>query len=114
MRALIRRDFAAAFGEVDAILAPTTPTPAFRRGEKAADPMAMYLADVYTIGVNLAGLPGVSVPAGFSAAGLPIGFQLIGQHYREAELLAIAHAYDRAHTWRERRPGLTASEKTSL
>ena len=114
VRALIRRDFAAAFGEVDAILAPTTPTPAFRRGEKAADPMAMYLADVYTIGVNLAGLPGVSVPAGFSAAGLPIGFQLIGQPYREAELLAIAHAYDRAHTWRERRPGLTASEKTSL
>ncbi len=106
VRALIRRDFATAFGEVDAIIAPTTPTPAFRRGEKATDPMAMYLADVYTIGVNLAGLPGVSVPTGFSVAGLPIGLQLIGRPYEEAELLAIAHAYDRAHTWRERRPGL--------
>lgn len=103
VRSLIRRDFAAAFVEVDAILTPTTPTPAFKRGEKT-DPLTMYLADVYTIGVNLAGLPGISVPAGFSREGLPIGFQLIGQPYREADLLAIAHAYDRDHTWRDRRP----------
>ncbi|MDX2185559.1 MAG: Asp-tRNA(Asn)/Glu-tRNA(Gln) amidotransferase subunit GatA [Opitutaceae bacterium] len=106
VRTLIRNDFIEAYKEVDAIITPTTPTPAFRKGEKASDPLAMYLSDVYTIGVNLAGLPGISVPCGFSKGGLPIGFQLIGQAFQESELLAIANAYDSAHNWSSRRPNL--------
>ncbi len=105
VRTLIRQDFLNAYHEVDAILTPTTPTPAFIIGEKA-DPLAMYLSDIYTIGVNLAGLPGISVPAGFTTAGLPVGLQLIGQPFQESDLLAIAHAYDSAHDWNERRPEL--------
>ncbi|MCF3651805.1 Asp-tRNA(Asn)/Glu-tRNA(Gln) amidotransferase subunit GatA [Synoicihabitans lomoniglobus] len=106
VRTLIRQDFLNAYEQVDAILTPTTPTPAFKAGEKAADPLAMYLSDIYTIGVNLAGLPGISIPAGFTSAGLPIGLQLIGQPYAEADLLAIAHAYDTAHDWHSQRPEL--------
>jgi aspartyl-tRNA(Asn)/glutamyl-tRNA(Gln) amidotransferase subunit A len=106
VRTLIREDFLRALREVDVLLTPTTPTPAFPRGEKAADPLQMYLADVFTIGVNLAGLPGISVPAGFSAGGLPLGFQLIGRPCDEAELLAVAHAYDREHPWSRRLPEL--------
>lgn len=105
VRTLIRQDFLNAYQEVDAILTPTTPTPAFKRGAKA-DPLAMYLCDVYTIGVNLAGLPGISVPCGFSSGGLPIGMQLIGQPFKEADLLAIANAYDSAHDWSKRTPNL--------
>lgn len=105
VRTLIRNDFLKAYEEVDAILTPTTPAPAFKRGEKA-DPLAMYLCDVYTIGVNLAGLPGISVPCGFTAGGLPIGLQLIGQPFKEAELLAVANAYDAAHTWGKQTPAL--------
>ena len=85
---------------------PPPPTPAFNRGEKAANPLAMYLSDIYTIGVNLAGLPGISIPCGFSRGGLPIGLQLIGQPFREADLLAIAQAYERDHDWHSRRPAL--------
>lgn len=106
VRTLIRNDFLRAYEQVDAIITPTTPTPAFRMGEKAANPLAMYISDIYTIGVNLAGLPGVSVPAGFSSEGLPIGLQLIGQPFKEAELLGLAHAYDRAHDWHTRLPTL--------
>ncbi len=105
VRTLIRQDFLNAFREVDVLLTPTSPTPAFKAGEKA-DPLAMYLCDIYTIGVNLAGLPGVSVPCGFSSGGLPIGLQLIGQPFKEAELLAIAHAYEQAHNWKDRHPTL--------
>jgi aspartyl-tRNA(Asn)/glutamyl-tRNA(Gln) amidotransferase subunit A len=79
--------------------------PAFKIGEKA-DPLAMYLLDIYTIGVNLAGLPGISVPCGFTKSGLPIGAQLIGQPFREAELLAVAHAYEQAHDWKTKVPSL--------
>ncbi len=103
VRTLIRRDFLNAYREVDVLLTPTSPTPAFKAGAKA-DPLAMYLCDVYTIGVNLAGLPGISVPCGFSSGGLPIGMQLIGQPFQEAELLAIAHAYEQAHDWKARHP----------
>lgn len=106
VRTLIRQDFLNAFHEVDAILTPTAPTPAFRVGEKAANPLAMYLCDVYTIGVNLAGLPGISVPCGFTSGGLPVGLQLIGQPFQEAELLAIARAYESGHEWHTRRPAL--------
>ncbi len=105
VRTLIRNDFLKAYEEVDAILTPTTPTPAFKRGAKA-DPLAMYLCDVYTIGVNLAGLPGISVPCGFTEGGLPIGLQLIGQPFKEADLLAVANAYDAAHTWGKQTPNL--------
>ena len=105
VRTLVRRDFLRAFEEVDALLTPTSPIPAFRRGEKA-DPLAMYLCDIYTIGANLAGLPAMSVPCGFTRAGLPVGFQLIGKPLGESELLAIGHAYDRVHQWGRRHPNL--------
>ncbi|MBI2513085.1 MAG: Asp-tRNA(Asn)/Glu-tRNA(Gln) amidotransferase subunit GatA [Opitutae bacterium] len=105
VRTLIRRDFLNAFAEVDALLTPTSPVPAFKIGEKA-DPLAMYLLDIYTIGVNLAGLPAASVPCGFTRAGLPIGLQLIGQPFKEADLLALAHTYEQAHEWSQRRPAL--------
>ena len=105
VRTLIRNDFLEAYKSVDVILTPTSPTPAFKRGAKA-DPLAMYLCDVYTIGVNLAGLPGISVPCGFSRGGLPIGMQLIGQPFREADLLAVAHAYDAPHAWGKQTPKL--------
>ena len=105
VRTLIRQDFLNAYKEVDALLTPTSPVPAFKLGEKS-DPLAMYLCDIYTIGVNLAGLPGISVPCGFTKAGLPIGLQLIGQPFQEANLLAIANAYERAHEWCSRTPNL--------
>ena len=105
VRTLIRQDFLNAYKEVDAILTPTSPTPAFKRGAKA-DPLAMYLCDIYTIGVNLAGLPGISVPCGFSRDGLPIGLQIIGQPFQEAELLAIANSYEKAHDWNTKLPNL--------
>jgi aspartyl-tRNA(Asn)/glutamyl-tRNA(Gln) amidotransferase subunit A len=106
VRTLIRRDFLNAYQEVDAILTPTSPTPAFKQGEKAADPLAMYLSDIYTIGVNLAGLPGISLPCGFSKSGLPIGLQIIGQPFKEADLLAIARAYEQGHDWHTKHPNL--------
>jgi aspartyl-tRNA(Asn)/glutamyl-tRNA(Gln) amidotransferase subunit A len=106
VRTLIRRDFLNAYREVDAILTPTSPTPAFKKGEKAANPLAMYLSDIYTIGVNLAGLPGISLPCGFSKSGLPIGLQIIGQPFKEADLLAVARAYEQGHDWHTKHPVL--------
>jgi aspartyl-tRNA(Asn)/glutamyl-tRNA(Gln) amidotransferase subunit A len=103
VRTLIRQDFLNAHREVDVLLTPTSPTPAFKAGEKA-DPLAMYLCDVFTIGVNLAGLPALSLPCGFSSGGLPIGLQLIGQPFQEAELLAVARAYEQSHDWHHRHP----------
>jgi aspartyl-tRNA(Asn)/glutamyl-tRNA(Gln) amidotransferase subunit A len=91
---------------VDAILTPTSPTPAFKQGEKSADPLAMYLNDIYTIGVNLAGLPGISIPCGFTRAKLPIGLQIIGRPFQEADLLAIAQAYEKGHDWHAQHPAL--------
>ena len=105
VRTLIRQDFLNAYKEVDALLTPTSPVPAFKLGEKS-DPLAMYLCDIYTIGVNLAGLPAVSVPCGFTTGGLPIGLQLIGQPFRETELLAIARDYEQGHDWHTRVPTL--------
>jgi aspartyl-tRNA(Asn)/glutamyl-tRNA(Gln) amidotransferase subunit A len=96
VRSLIRQDFARAFELCDAVLTPTTPTPAFRLGEKTDDPLAMYLNDVYTVTANLAGVPAVSVPCGLSAEGLPVGMQLVGPHWSEAALLRLADAYERA------------------
>jgi aspartyl-tRNA(Asn)/glutamyl-tRNA(Gln) amidotransferase subunit A len=104
VRTLIRQDFLNAYREVDALITPTSPIPAFKLGEKSADPLAMYLCDIYTIGVNLAGLPAISISCGFTGNGLPIGLQLIGQPFREADLLATAHAYEQAHDWHTKFP----------
>jgi aspartyl-tRNA(Asn)/glutamyl-tRNA(Gln) amidotransferase subunit A len=105
VRTLVRRDFQQAFERVDVIAAPTTPGVAFKLGDRA-EPLQMYLNDVLTIPVNLAGLPGLSVPAGFTQAGLPIGLQLIGRAFDEATLFVAAHAYERAAGWTARRPDL--------
>ena len=96
VRTLLTRDFDEAFKKVDVIAAPTSPTPAFKIGEKANDPLAMYLADIYTVTANLAGIPGISVPCGMSHDKLPIGLQLLGRHFDEATLLRVAHAYEQA------------------
>jgi aspartyl-tRNA(Asn)/glutamyl-tRNA(Gln) amidotransferase subunit A len=107
VRTLIKRDFAEAFERCDAVLTPTTPTAAFRLGEKTDDPLAMYLSDIYTCTANLAGLPGVSVPCGLSTEGLPVGLQLMGRHWGEADILRLAHAYEQAHPLAAR-PRVTA------
>ncbi|MDT7541378.1 MAG: aspartyl-tRNA(Asn)/glutamyl-tRNA(Gln) amidotransferase subunit [Acidobacteriota bacterium] len=96
VRALIRQDFARAFESCDAVLTPTSPTPAFRLGEKVDDPLAMYLNDIYTVTANLAGVPAVSVPCGLSSEGLPVGLQLLARHWDEATMLRLADAYERA------------------
>jgi aspartyl-tRNA(Asn)/glutamyl-tRNA(Gln) amidotransferase subunit A len=98
IRRLIRNDFVAALNEVDVILGPTTPNPAFKFGEKSADPVSMYLEDIYTIAVNLAGLPGMSMPCGF-VDGKPVGVQLIGRDFDEARLLNIGHRYQQVTDW---------------
>ena len=105
-RTLIRQDFLKAFEEVDLIATPTTPTPAFKIGEKMGDPLQMYLSDIYTISCNLAGMCGISVPCGFSKAGLPIGLQLLGKPFGEPDLLRAAHAYEQATDWHTHRPNL--------
>jgi len=99
VRTLIRRDFDAAFQDVDFIVTPVTPTPAFKLGEKVQDPLQMYLSDIFTISVNLAGLPAIAVPCGFSQAGLPIGMQLIGRAFEESTILHAAYAYEQATQW---------------
>ena len=96
VRALIARDFASAFEKVDAILTPTAPTPAFKLGEKTADPLEMYLADIYTVTGSLAGVPGISVPCGQTAGGLPIGMQIFASHFGEGRILQLARAFERA------------------
>jgi len=98
VRQLISADFARAFGEVDLLLGPTSPTPAFAIGAKCDDPITMYLNDIYTIGANLAGLPGMSLPCGF-VGGLPVGLQLIGPHFSEARMLNAAHRYQLETDW---------------
>lgn len=108
VRSLIRDDFLKAFEEVDAILTPTTPTPAFALGEKTGDPLSMYLADIFTIAVNLAGLPALSMPCGLSSDGLPVGFQLIGRPFAEDRLLRKAAAYEKHHPFRDQ-PALRAN-----
>jgi aspartyl-tRNA(Asn)/glutamyl-tRNA(Gln) amidotransferase subunit A len=106
VRALIKQDFHAAFQRCDAILTPTAPTTAFKIGEKIADPLQMYLSDIYTISVNLAGLPALSLPCGFDGDGMPIGLQIIGKHFDEATVLRLAHAYEQATEWHKRKPQL--------
>ncbi len=107
IRRLIRDDFARAFKEVDLIAGPTSPTTAFKIGEKTSDPVTMYLSDIYTIAVNLAGLPGMSIPAGF-VNDLPVGLHIIGNYFGEARMLNAAHQYQQATDWHERRPAAFA------
>jgi aspartyl-tRNA(Asn)/glutamyl-tRNA(Gln) amidotransferase subunit A len=104
VRSLVGQDFARAFERVDAVLLPTSPEPAFPFGAKSDDPLSMYLADVFTITANLAGTPAVSFPAGFDAAGLPIGVQLVGRHFEEATILRLAHAFQSATDFHQKRP----------
>jgi aspartyl-tRNA(Asn)/glutamyl-tRNA(Gln) amidotransferase subunit A len=103
VRRLITDDFRRAFGQVDVLIGPTTPTPAFAIGAKIDDPVTMYLNDIYTIGANLAGLPGMSLPCGF-IEGLPMGLQLIGPHFSESKLLNAAHRFQQATDWHKRLP----------
>jgi aspartyl-tRNA(Asn)/glutamyl-tRNA(Gln) amidotransferase subunit A len=100
VRALIAQDFSDAFQKVDAIITPTTPTPAFKLGEKTADPLEMYLADIYTVTGSLAGVPGISVPCGKTKVGLPVGMQIFGPHFGEARILQLARAFEKADGFR--------------
>ena len=104
VRTLIRRDYDRAFENVDAVAMPTSPTPAFAIGERSADPLQMYLTDVFTVSANLAGLPAISVPCGFTSGGLPIGLQLTGRMFEEATLLRIADGFERDTDWWAREP----------
>jgi aspartyl-tRNA(Asn)/glutamyl-tRNA(Gln) amidotransferase subunit A len=102
-RQLINRDFERAFGEVDVLMGPTTPTPAFALGSKTSDPITMYLNDIYTIGANLAGLPAMSIPCGFVGK-LPVGLQIVGPHFGEEKILSAAHAFQKETDWHRRLP----------
>ena len=108
MKTLIKRDFDEAFQQCDAIVCPTSPTPAFRAGEKTGDPLQMYLCDVFTVTCNIAGIAGVSLPCGFTAGErpLPIGLQLLGPTFGEEKLLRIARMYEAATDWHTRRPAI--------
>jgi aspartyl-tRNA(Asn)/glutamyl-tRNA(Gln) amidotransferase subunit A len=96
VRTLLVRDFEEAFKKVDAILTPTSPTAAFKLGEKVDDPLSMYLADIFTVTADLAGIPGISVPCGETKENLPVGLQILGKHFDEATILRVAHAYEQA------------------
>ena len=106
VRTLIKQDFEQAFSQVDVLVSPTAPTTAFKIGEKTADPLSMYLTDLMTIPVNLAGLPGMSVPCGFDAQGMPIGLQIIGNVLREDQIFQVASAYEQATEWHKHSPKL--------
>jgi aspartyl-tRNA(Asn)/glutamyl-tRNA(Gln) amidotransferase subunit A len=109
VRTLIKGDFDKAFESVDVIATPTTPTAAFKPGEKASDPLQMYLSDIFTISCNLAGLPGLSLPCGFTQANLPIGLQLLGKPFDEATLLGVAHHYEQSAGWNRKAPALASA-----
>jgi aspartyl-tRNA(Asn)/glutamyl-tRNA(Gln) amidotransferase subunit A len=106
VRTLIKRDFDEAFKQVDVIATPTAPTAAFKIGEKSADPLQMYLSDIFTISVNLAGIPGISLPCGFTKSSLPVGLQLLGRHFDEESILRAAYAYEQATEWHKKRAKL--------
>jgi aspartyl-tRNA(Asn)/glutamyl-tRNA(Gln) amidotransferase subunit A len=104
VRTLIKRDFDEAFKGCDVIITPTTPTTAFKLGEKTQDPLQMYLSDIYTISINLAGVPALSLPCGFDHGGMPVGMQMIGKHFDEASILRLAHHYEQSTEWHKRKP----------
>ena len=99
MRTLIKNDFDEAIKRCDVILTPTAPTTAFKIGEKIQDPLQMYLSDIFTISINLAGLPAISLPCGFDDNGMPIGLQIIGKHFDEATILRLAHHFEQTTEW---------------
>jgi aspartyl-tRNA(Asn)/glutamyl-tRNA(Gln) amidotransferase subunit A len=107
VRTLIKQDFVEAFKKCDVILSPTTPTPAFKFGEKSDDPLAMYLADIYNCAANLAGIPAISIPCGFTESGLPIGLQFMGPHFAEGRLLQIAHQFQKSTDFHHKAPPLS-------
>ena len=106
VRTLVRDDFSSAFRECDVIITPTCPNPPFSLGEKLHDPLSVYLADIFTVPASLAGIPGISVPCGFTDDGLPIGVQILANFFREETLLQVAHAYEQNTTWHNRKPPL--------
>jgi aspartyl-tRNA(Asn)/glutamyl-tRNA(Gln) amidotransferase subunit A len=101
---LIQRDFAEAFKRCDVIITPTSPTTAFKISEKIQNPLEMYLSDICTISINLAGVPAISVPCGLDSEGLPIGMQIIGKHFDEATILRVAYAHEQQTSWRGKKP----------
>jgi aspartyl-tRNA(Asn)/glutamyl-tRNA(Gln) amidotransferase subunit A len=106
VRTLISRDFKTAFETCDVLLSPVAPTPAFKIGEKTDDPLTMYLSDIFTLSTNLAGIPGISVPCGFSSTGLPIGLQLLGSHFSEETLLKVAYNFEQSTDIHMKKPQL--------
>ena len=110
MRNLIKNDFEDAFKKVDCIICPTCPTPAFKVGEKMTDPLEMYLSDIYTIPANLVGIPGISIPCGFTSAGLPIGMQILGKHFDEKKLLKVAKLFENETDFHLKKPKLNRQD----
>jgi aspartyl-tRNA(Asn)/glutamyl-tRNA(Gln) amidotransferase subunit A len=110
VRTLIKRDFEEALKKVDCLLTPVSPTTAFKIGEKMADPLTMYLSDIYTISTNLAGIPGVSIPCGFDSRGMPISFQLLGQFFGEETILRVGHAYQQVSEFHKRTPAVAIEQ----
>jgi aspartyl-tRNA(Asn)/glutamyl-tRNA(Gln) amidotransferase subunit A len=106
VRTLIKNDFDNVFKNVDVIVTPTSPTPAFRIGSKTDDPLSMYLSDIYTISANLAGIPGLSLPCGLTKSGLPIGMQILGKPFGEEDIYRLAFAYEQATPWHKMKPKL--------
>ena len=106
VRTLIKRDFDEAYQKVDVIACPVAPTTAFKQGEHTGDPLAMYLEDVFTLPINLAGIPGLAFPVGFDSNSMPIGMQLLGPHFKEDVLFQTAHAYQQVTDWHKRSPKL--------
>jgi len=104
VRTLIKNDFDEALKKCDCLITPTSPTPAFKIGERSSDPLQMYLSDIFTISCNLAGIPGMSVPCGFTKSGLPIGMQLLGRPFDELTLFQIGYGYQRLTDWHKKRP----------
>ena len=109
IRRLIARDFAQAFEQCDVLMSPTSPSTAFRLGDRTADPVQMYLSDIFTIAANLAGLPGMSIPCGLDTAGLPVGLQIIGNYFSEARMLNVAHLYQQRTDWHMRKSPIAAN-----
>ena len=104
VRTLIMRDFTEAFKQCDVIVAPVAPTPAFKIGENVNDPLTMYLSDIFTLSANLAGIPGMSLPCGFSSTGLPIGLQLMGSHFNEKAILKVAYNFEKQTAFNKKKP----------
>ena len=106
VRTLIIEDFKRAFKSCDVLLSPVAPTPAFKIGEKIEDPLKMYLSDIFTLSANLAGIPGMSVPCGFSTQGLPIGLQIMGEHFNEEKMIKVAYNFEQATDFHKKKPNL--------